>query len=100
MKKISGGSTTAPMRPIHVVAFSEMWNFSAMGSFIAEKVSTMYSAMAIAPMPVRTGASRGRCNRLWCALSPVNFFSRYGHTISSPNTRPMPRATQVEAGMV
>ena len=30
-----------PMRPIQVVAFSEMWNFSAMMSFIAASVSTM-----------------------------------------------------------
>ena len=30
-----------PMRPIHVVALSEMWNFSAMMSFIAASVSTM-----------------------------------------------------------
>ena len=30
-----------PMRPIHVVAFSEMWNFSAMMSFMHAKVSTM-----------------------------------------------------------
>ena len=30
-----------PMRPIQVVAFSEMWNLNAMMSFIAASVSTM-----------------------------------------------------------
>ncbi|CFS32695.1 Uncharacterised protein [Mycobacterium tuberculosis] len=30
-----------PMRPIHVVAFSEIWNFNAMMSFIAARVSTI-----------------------------------------------------------
>ena len=30
-----------PMRPIQVVALSERWNFSAMTSFIALRVSTM-----------------------------------------------------------
>ena len=29
------------MRPIQVVAFSEMWNLNAMMSFIAARVSTM-----------------------------------------------------------
>ena len=67
MKNTSGGNTSEPMRPIHVVAFSEMWNFSAMTSFIAASVQTMYSEIAIAPIAVRVGASRGRCNRLWWA---------------------------------
>ena len=41
MKNISGGSTTIPMRPIQVVAFSEMWKLNAMMSFIAARVSSM-----------------------------------------------------------
>jgi len=36
-----GGRITMPMRPIHVVAFSEMWNFSAMTSFMADSVRIM-----------------------------------------------------------
>ena len=36
-----GGSTTMPMRPIQVVALGEMWNFNAMTSFVALRVSTM-----------------------------------------------------------
>ncbi|CPT23299.1 Uncharacterised protein [Mycobacteroides abscessus] len=30
-----------PIRPIHVVAFSEMWNFSAMMSFMHMSVNSM-----------------------------------------------------------
>ena len=73
--------------------------WAARASFSA-LLQTMYSEIAIAPIAVRVGASRGRCNRLWCALSPVNFFSRNGYAISSPNTIPMDIATQNAAGMV
>jgi hypothetical protein len=55
-----------------------MWNFSAMMSFMLAKVSTMYSAIAAAPIAVRVGASRGRCYGVWWASSPENFFSRNG----------------------
>ncbi|CPU63312.1 Uncharacterised protein [Mycobacteroides abscessus] len=51
-------------------------------------------------MAVLTGASRGRCSRLWWASSPVSFFSRKGYAISRPNTKPIPTATHTAWGMV
>jgi hypothetical protein len=56
--------------------------------------------MAIAPIAVRTGTSRGRCNRLWCATSPVAIRSMNGHDGSRTNTNPMMSATHTGAGTV
>ncbi|SHS76203.1 Uncharacterised protein [Mycobacteroides abscessus subsp. abscessus] len=91
---------TMPIRPIHAVAFSEMWNFSAMMSFIHDSVSKKYSEKAAAPMAVRTGASRGRCSRLWAASSPVKCCSSQGHATMTIKAAKMPSTPHSTAGTV
>ena len=59
--------TSMPIRPVHVVRFNEMSNLYAKMSLPPMSSRTMKYVIAIQPSAVRTGTSRGRCSRLWCA---------------------------------
>ena len=62
-------------RPVFAWVLALMTMLAGAWSFVSLPVAQYPD---IAPTAVRVGASRGRCNRLWWASSPENFFSRNG----------------------
>ena len=83
------GTTKNATREIQVTVYSGIWNALAMTSFAPSSSRMRYQLITPTPMPVRTGALRGRSLMLWKDLSPVAHCSKNGHSAAAVKKRPI-----------